>query len=328
MTAAVTVPAGVELCHLPQPFALARGGALHGAVLAYERQGPHTAPVVVVLGGISADRHVAAHEVVPQRGWWPGVVGAGRSHGIDTKRAQVLSFDWLGGAGNSTAPGLGDREAFPFVDAEDQARALWALCDALRIERVHAIVGSSYGGMVAQHAACLEPQRCGRLVAIAAAEKSHAQASAWRRVQRDVVALGLAAGDPVRGLELARQLAMTTYRSSHELGDRFQGGLEDGSLAAWLHARGRSFADRWTAEQFLCLNRSIDAHRIDPRDVAVPTWLCAFDTDQLVPPADVRRLALALPDLRGHRELRSLYGHDGFLKEPAAVSLFLKEALR
>jgi len=48
MSAAITLPQGVELCHLPADFALARGGRLPGAVLAFERQGPAGAPVVVV----------------------------------------------------------------------------------------------------------------------------------------------------------------------------------------------------------------------------------------------------------------------------------------
>src|SRR5690606_30297587 len=123
MSATVAVPFGVELCHLPSPFALRRGGQLEGGVLAYERQGPKGAPVVIVLGGISAHRHVSAHQGLPQRGWWQGVVGAGL--GIDTERFQVLSCDWLGGPGNSTTPAVS--ESFPFVDADDQARALWAL---------------------------------------------------------------------------------------------------------------------------------------------------------------------------------------------------------
>lgn len=326
MSAAVTVPQGVELCHLPSPFVLRSGDALHGASLAYERQGPKHAPVVVALGGISAHRHVAAHRAVPGRGWWPGVVGAGREHGIDTERFQVLSFDWLGGAGGSTSPGAG--EAFPAIDALDQARALWTLCDALSIRRVHAIVGSSYGGMVAQHAAALQPERCERLAVLAAADRAHPQASAWRRVQRQVVELAVRQGCARDGLALARQLAMTTYRSPAELGERFEGGVADEQLHGWLDARGEAFAAEWNAAQFLCLNRSIDAHRIDAATIATPTWLCAFDSDQLVPPAQVRDLALRLPDLRGHRELRSAYGHDAFLKEADAVSALLREVLR
>jgi homoserine O-acetyltransferase/O-succinyltransferase len=329
VSAAITLPRGVELCHLPRALPLARGGELPGAVLAYERQGPAEAPAIVVLGGISAGRHVSAHGLVPQPGWWEGIVGPGAA--IDTARFQVVSFDWLGGAGCSTSPGAG--EVFPFVDAADQARALWLLCDSLRLERLHAIVGSSYGGMVGLHAAARAPSRTARLVAISASHKSHPQASAWRAVQRGIVELGVRTGTVPQALALARALAMTTYRTPGELAERFAGSpVFAGNevrlpVQDWLVARGEDFAARWLAEQFLCLNRSIDAHEIDAARVPVPTWLLTFVGDQLVPPADVRELALRLPQLRGHRELRSRFGHDAFLKERALVSAFLREVL-
>ncbi len=329
MSCAITLPRGVELCHLPKHFELEHGGALEGAALAFERQGPPTAPTLVVLGGITAGRHVSAHSTVGEGGWWQGLVGAQLA--IDPQRYQVLSFDWLGGHGSSTAPAIG--EAFPFVAARDQARALWHLCDALRIERVHALVGSSYGGMVALHAAALAPHRVQRLVAIAAAHRSHPQASAWRAVQRGIVELGQRSGQVAAALALARSLALTTYRTPGELLERFDGppSIVGNQLRAsvqdWLDARGAAFAQQWNAEQFLCLNRSIDAHRIEPLTVTVPTWLLAFTGDQLVPPADVRELALALPELRAHRDLRSRYGHDAFLKEVPLVAAFLREVL-
>lgn len=329
MSASITLPQGVQLCHLPTRFPLQHGGELVGGSLAYERQGPADAPLVVVLGGISAGRHVSAHAAAPAPGFWDGLVGARAA--IDTRRCQVLAFDWLGGAGCSTAPAAG--EAFPFVAAEDQARALWHLVDALGLGRVHALVGSSYGGMVALHAAAQQPQRVRRLAAIAAAHRSHPQASAWRKVQRDVVELGLRAGAPQEALAVARALALCTYRTPSELLERFGGapGFRDGDVVypvqEWLAARGSAFAAQWTAEQFLCLNRSIDAHCVAPSTVTVPTWLLAFVGDQLVPPSEVRELALQLPDLRAHRELRSRYGHDAFLKEPRYVSTFLQEVL-
>lgn len=329
MSASITLPQGVQLCHLPTRFPLQHGGELVGGALAYERQGPPDAPLVVVLGGISAGRHVSAHEAAPAKGFWDGLVGPGAA--IDTRRCQVLAFDWLGGAGCSTAPAAG--EAFPFVAAADQARALWHLVGALELGPVHALVGSSYGGMVALHAAAQQPQLLRKLVAIAAAHRSHPQASAWRKVQRDVVELGRRAGAEPMALAVARALALCTYRTPGELLERFGSAPEvrDGDVAYpvhdWLAARGAAFAEHWTAEQFLCLNRSIDAHAIDPRSVAVPTWLLAFVGDQLVPPSEVRELAMLLPDLRAHRELRSRYGHDAFLKEPRLVGAFLKEVL-
>jgi len=329
MSAAITLPQGVELCHLPADFALARGGRLPGAVLAFERQGPAGAPVVVVLGGISAGRHVSAHRAVQGPGWWEGFVGDGLP--IDTTRFQVLAFDWLGGAGNSTAPAAG--ETFPFVATEDQAAALHWLLRALRIESVHALVGSSYGGMVGLQFAARFPQQVQRLCAIAAPHESHPQASAWRAVQRGIVELGLRSGDGREALALARALAMTTYRTPGELGERFRGApVFHGSsvrfpVQDWLQARGEQFADRWLPEQFLCLCNSIDAHRIDPAQVAVPTWVCGFVGDQLVPSSQVRELAAALPALRLHREVPSRYGHDAFLKERPAVEALLREVL-
>jgi len=329
VSASITVPPGVDVCHLPATWPLGNGGVLAGGVLAYERQGPPAAPTIAVLGGISAGAHVAAHAARPGRGWWDDLVGPGRA--IDTRRFQVLSFDWLGGAGGSTAPAAG--ESFPFVAAEDQAAALWQLCDALRIAGLHAIVGSSFGGMVALHAAAKAPHRVDRLAVIAAAHQSHPQASGWRHVQRAIVRLGVQTGCRDQALAIARQVALLGYRTPDLLRERFarpariDGGDVHAPVQDWLAARGEHFAARWTAEQFLCLNRSIDAHTIDPRTVSVPTWLLAFAGDQLVPPACVRELALALPDLRAHRELRSRFGHDAFLKEPALVGAFVREVL-
>lgn len=330
MSATLTLPPGVSLCHLPSPFRLARGGELHGALLAFERIGPSDAPAIVVLGGISASAHVCAHPASPQRGWWEPVVGPGAP--IDTRRQQVLAFDWLGGNGGSTGPGGG--ETLPFIDAADQAAALWALCDALRIERVAAIVGSSYGGMVALHAAAQAPHRTGRVIAIAAAHRSHPQASAWRAVQRSIVEFGVRHDSEEQALALARSLALIGYRTPGELHDRFAGAPSiDGSgdvqlpVQDWLRARGAAFARRWNAAQFLCLNRSIDAHCIAPERILAPTALLAFRGDQLVPAEDVRALAAALPHRLLHREVPSRYGHDAFLKEPDLVGAFLREVL-
>jgi homoserine O-acetyltransferase len=326
VSAAVTLPVGVELCHLANRVT-ARGERLDGAQLAFERQGPEDAPAVLVLGGISAGRHLAAHGAVPQRGWWEGIVGANAA--IDTTRFCVLGIDWLGGVGCSTAPGEG--EGFPFVGAEDQADAIVELLDRLRIGELTAVVGASYGGMVALQLAARHPSRVRRVVALAAAHCSHPLASAWRAVQRRIVALGAANGCAAQGLALARQLAMTTYRSEQEFGERFarigaaSSGGED--LSAWLEAHGDAFARRWSVERFVCLNESIDAHRVDPARIVVPTTLVSWRSDRLVPNDDVRTLAAALPQLVRHVELDSPYGHDAFLKEVADVAAVLKEVL-
>ena len=322
MSAVVTLPKGVSLAHLAARR-LAGGSTLVGGQLAFERIGPAGAPVVLVLGGISAGRQVGAGEDGVGDGWWAELVGPGKP--IDTRRFAVLGVDWLGGVGCSTSPG--DGEPFPAIASADQADALAELLTQLRIDRLAALVGSSYGGMVGLQFAARHGTRLDQLVAIAAAHRSHPLASAWRRIQRGIVLLGAAAGRSTAGLALARQLAMTTYRSRAEFGARFGADAAPTALAEWLTHHGERFAARWSAEQFLCLSASIDAHTVEPADVATPTTLISFDSDQLVPSEDVRELAAALPRLVRHVELASPFGHDAFLKEPAAVGALLQEVL-
>ena len=47
--------------------------------LRYESVGAAGLPVVLVAGGISADRHLAPNAVDDAAGWWPSQVGEGRA---------------------------------------------------------------------------------------------------------------------------------------------------------------------------------------------------------------------------------------------------------
>ena len=102
----------------------------------FELVGPRGAPVIAVLGGISASKHVTSSVSNPSRGWWEDVVGAGRA--IDTRHFQVIGIDYVTGA-ESSSP----------VTTADQAEALAAALDQAGVRALHAVVGASYGGMVA-----------------------------------------------------------------------------------------------------------------------------------------------------------------------------------
>ena len=214
---------------LPTSFPLREGGTLRGGQLAFECFGRAKGPVVIVQGGISAGRHVAARD--GRAGWWSGIVGPGRA--IDTRRYRVLAFDFLGGAGASSGPA-----DCPTVTSEDQARATLHALDELGIDRVHAFVGASYGGMVGLALAAIAPARVQRLVVFGAPARAHPLATAWRCLQRDAVRLGRAAGREAAGLELARALAMTTYRGADELAERFTAPPRVVGRALSLRGRG------------------------------------------------------------------------------------------
>ena len=300
---------------LPDPFPLHHGGELRGARLAWRLVGAADLPVVAALGGISAHRRV--FDIADERaGWWHEVVGPGRS--LDTRRCRILGLDFLGGSGESTRPDPGAEP--PTLSSYDQAEALRLLLDHLSLARIGTIVGASYGGMVALAFGERHPERVGRLIVISAADRTHPLSTAWRSVQRRTVRFALAHGDGAAGMELARALAMATYRSGEEFAARFDepptrvAGRFEFPVERYLFARGRDYAQRYQPESFLCLSESIDLHRVDAARIAVPTSAVAVREDQLVPLEDMRALAARLPNARLH-EISSPHGHDAFLKE-------------
>lgn len=284
-----------------------------------EWTGPADAPVVIVAGGISANRHVAGSEADP--GWWQAQAGPGRA--LDTDRFRILAIDWLGADGSLDAP----------IDSADQADALALVLDRLGVARAAAFVGASYGAMVGLQFAARHGHRVDRLVAISGAHRAHPYASAWRALQRQCVALGRSEGAVTQGLALARQWAMLSYRTPEEFAERFDAPavIDDGQARCaaedYLESCGRRYAARWTSTAFLRLSESIDLHRVDPAAVRVPTTVVAIDEDRLVPLSDLQALVESLSGPAKLRQLRSHFGHDAFLKEEGAIAGILGEAL-
>ncbi len=280
--------------------------------------GAADAPVHAVLGGISATRHVAGvHEDEPN-GWWQAQFGPSRV--FDLTRCRVLSFDWVGRDGAIDTP----------IRTTDQADALAHLLGHLDIEYLASIVGSSYGAMVGLAFAEHYPQRVERLVVISGADRADPYAAAWRALQRRVLELGR---DGPEAVALARQFAMLSYRTPEEFaarfdaeptwdGDRLRCAAQD-----YLDAAGTRFAAVFSPVAFRRLSESIDLHRVDPARITTPTTVIGIEQDRLVPLDDLRRLARQLAGPARLEVLRSIYGHDAFLKEPEQIGRLLTQAL-
>jgi homoserine O-acetyltransferase len=276
--------------------------------------GPQDRPLVIVSGGISSGRFVHKAD---GKGWWSSVVSPGGA--IDLDRWRVLAFDF--------AP-LCDEQIQ--VSTVDQARLVEITLDALGVQQAHAWIGASYGGMVGLAFAALCPERLGRLCMISAAHRPAAMAVAWRGIQRRIFELAKSAGRPEEGLALARELAMTTYRSPEELQSRFDLGFDEAGrtdLCRYLIARGEAYPATVAGSRWWSLSASIDRHQIDPATVQVPTTLIASTSDRLVPLADMHELARGLPNLAAFVEIDSQFGHDAFLKEAGQLKPVLNTYL-
>jgi homoserine O-acetyltransferase len=322
----VGVPAREGILELPGALRLHFGGCIENVRVAWRVMGDR-GPLVAALGGISAGRLVANGSL---RGWWSEIVGPGGA--LDTNRCQVLGIDYLGGSGQTTGPYAGQSD-FPSVSAYDQAEILRRVIAHLNCGPLQAIIGASYGGMVALAFAESWPDLVGHIVVISAADRAHPLSTAWRSVQRAMVRYAAKNSDGAEGLRLARALAMTTYRSAEEFAIRFGGeathvdGRFQFPVEAYLLARGDAYAASYVPEAFVCLSESIDLHRVDAARIRVPTTLVAIREDQLVPLADMQALKARLAGPVELIELSSLYGHDAFLKERAALHPVIAGAL-
>lgn len=297
---------------IPEDFRLESGERLAAAEVTGRLHGPGRGPLVVVAGGISSDRFAAR--------WWSWAVRAGGP--IDLNRARVLAFDLL--------PGRDD--AGVTLTTADQARLLALLLDGIDEPIIDAFVGASYGGCFGLAFAAAFPERIGQLVAISAAHRSHPAATAWRGVQRRLLAFARDCDREAEGIALARELAMATYRTPEEFGLRFgptppRRAGEPYPVCDYLIARGAAYAEVTSAARWIALSDSLDRHVVAPGAIRCPLTVVGFTSDRLVPVEDSRELAERAPDLRAFVEAPSIFGHDAFLKERELIGRVLHDAL-
>ena len=347
---APTQPAGIEAARSPfgagrvidvdlGGFTLEAGGPPLPLTLAYRHDGPGPdAPQVLVIHALTGSADAAGD-------WWAPLIGPGLA--FDTDAVGVLCANLVGGNYGSTGPGSLNPSTgaawgptFPEISARDEARALWALADSLGIDRWAVVTGGSLGGMIGLEVALERPDGVDHVVPIAAPAATEAMAVAWNHIQLELVDR---LGD--EGLALARQLAMTTYRSEADFNGRFGREREsDGrfSINSYLDHQGDKLVDRFDRNTYRTLVRVMDGHDVG-RDrggieaafgalAAAGTGLTGLgiEGDILYGPAQVRSLvdaARAAGVDATYRELASTKGHDAFLIEWDQLSAVLGGAL-
>ena len=288
------------------------------------------APIIVIPGGISASRFIADH---PQSGpsvgsgWWSNIVYSGGP--IDLNQYQVLGFD--------LAPSGGKSQKRIRITTDDQAKRLLALLDSLGIDKIENIIGMSYGGMVALAFAQNYPRRLSKLCLLGAAHRPFPMSVGLRGIQRRIIEFAITAGHPEEGLKLAREIAMSTYRSAEEFSIRFSAEQTSTSPLAfdvgdYLENCGRNYPNIMPVERFMAMSESIDLHKVDPKRITATTLLIATRSDQLAPPSEMRALHKALSGPSELVVIDSIFGHDSFLKEQKLLgpilAKFIKEKRR
>jgi homoserine O-acetyltransferase len=319
-------------------FTLEEGTTLP-LTIAYRHDGPGPdAPQVLVIHALTGSADAAGD-------WWAPLIGPGRA--FDTTRVGILCTNLLGGRYGSTGPvstnpatGEPWGVAFPQPTARDEARAIWRLADALGIERFALVAGGSLGGMISLEVALERPHAVRHVVPIGAPAATGPMAIAWNHIQ-----LGIIERLGHEGLSLARQLAMTTYRSTADFDGRFGRHVqEDGRFAvvSYLDHQGTKIHDRFDPDTYSVLVRVMDGHDVG-RDrggiveafralAAAGAGLTGIgiEGDILYGPDQVRHLvgeAAAAGIDAGYVEIETTKGHDGFLIEWDQLTRLLGTAL-
>ena len=301
------------------PFRTEAGATLPDLRVAYRRDGPPSVSAVLVVHALTGSADAAGD-------WWEPLIGAGKA--LDTDERQIICLNLLGSCYGTTGP----REAagFPPVTTRDLARAQWAALDALGVERLELVVGGSLGGMVALEVALERPSAVEAVMPIASPAVIGNLAAGWNHIQLQLLAL-----DRDRGLELARQLAMTTYRSEVDFDTR-------AGIGSYLEHQGVKLRHRFHAGAYAALVGAMNAHDIGRdrgglvsafrllADAGVAVTGVGIEGDILYGPRQVHALvdaAVAGGVDAAYREIASDKGHDAFLVEWDQLTAILDEAL-
>jgi homoserine O-acetyltransferase len=290
--------------------------------------------------------------------WWPEIFAPGAV--LSLEHDFVICINMLGSCYGSTGPGSVDPETglvygpdFPLVSIRDNVRAQAQLLDSLGIRRLR---------MQALEWAIHDPERVERAVIIAVAPLS-AMGLALNHLQRQAIqndpdwdgGYYLTQRQPKRGLGLARQIGMLSYKSAELFEERFGrnpnrngedpwaqdnqgGGLVGGrfDIGGYLDHQGQRFVDRFDANAYLAILRTMD--NWDPlrggrtsEEVfgAIKARLnfVGISSDWLFPAESVRQFAETIRATgvkADYRQMISAHGHDAFLAEQVELVRLLQ----
>ena len=371
-----------EFLILGDNFSLQNAPGFGPVTLAYETYGtlsPSGDNAILLFHALSGSQHVSGcNPSIPgvgslwndecHTGWWNGFVGPGKA--LDTHRFFIICANYIGGCYGSTGPGSLNPDtkkpyggSFPWITANDIVDSQICLLDHLGIKKLHAVVGSSLGGMLALNLAVRYADRVRIVIPIAAGNSvtilqrihNFEQICA---IEKDPNFNGGNYYDgpfPEKGLSLARMISHKTFvslwtlarRARREMIDSPDGGPNGYRLThpveSYMLHQARKFVKRFDANTYLRIMNLWQNFNL-VRDARSRSLLTLFnrcrnqhflvfsiDSDVCFYPEEQEQLVRTLEKSRvpsQHITVHSEKGHDAFLLEPGLFTPHLVYTLQ
>ncbi len=315
---------------------LESGDWLKEVELSYESCGPTDAPVVLVCHALTGNQYTVGTEETP--GWWSGLIGVGKH--IDTNVFRTITFNVLGGCSGSTGPLTIKpltkepyRYSFPQITIRDMVHAEKKGLLALGIDRVHAVIGGSLGGMRVLEWGLLYPKDMSLLIPLAVTPYLSDTGIAFNYIGIHAIETDASFQNgnyektsDIKGFETARMAGMVTYRSEKLHKERFARKTRDDGLfeiESYLKYQGTKLANRFDANSYLTLLRAMNTHDIGrgrgsievaASQIKAKVIAIAFTHDVIYPLEDIRSFTDFIPNHQFYM-VNTHFGHDGFLTE-------------
>ena len=354
------------------PLYLESGRILEPYELKYETYGElneDKSNVIVVCHALTGSHHAAGqYEGERKAGWWDEMIGDGKP--IDTEEFFVICVNVIGSCFGSTGPMSPQypssnlyRLKFPVITISDMVKAQRILFDRLGIQKAHAIIGGSMGGMQALCFAIEHPNFASKHIILASTYATGPWVIAFNKVAREALIQdpdfkdGFYDPDEIKesglsGLATGRMCGYISYLSPDSMDKKFGRNYvqTDGlyelfgkfEIERYLDYNGLNFVNWFDPLSFLYITKAInifDATRnYDSLEDSLSRinskiTLISFSNDLLFLPREMEKIHQTMgtinkENLSKYIEIKSNYGHDAFLVEIDKFAHHVTDALK
>ncbi|CAM1347020.1 bifunctional aspartate kinase/homoserine dehydrogenase I [Tenacibaculum crassostreae] len=290
------------------------GQSYSNITLSYQLFGKElgTAPVVLINHALTGNSNVAG-----KSGWWNNLIGDNKV--ICTKEYTVICF-------NIPGNGFDDFliEDYRNFVARDIANIFLLGLEALKIDKLFALIGGSLGGGIAWEMVTLNPKITQHLIPVATDWKS----TDWLIANCQIQELFLTnSNNPVHD---ARIHAMLCYRTPESFKNRFQRTkneeLQLFNVESWLLHHGKKLQERYQLASYKLMNQLLKTIDVTKgreglnvlETIEADIHIIGVDSDLFFTAEENRetqkQLASVHPNVT-YNEINSVHGHDAFLIE-------------